>query len=211
MQIKGIFPVILFIFLRCHLGSALICYSCDGNCENNGTATCEQGQQCMTVEAYADGKLQSRQMGCQPTYYCTNNPGDSSIVRKCCDKDLCNDPRIVSASGPNPNNPGTSDIRDTPLECRFSDYLSVLSSKVTCATKEVCVTKSGKLALKTIHKQGCANSTVCGTQTSDIVMGTTISVMNTCCSTNLCNSAAHLEVPAVGILAAIVAAWLSKL
>ncbi|XP_069610550.1 sperm acrosome membrane-associated protein 4-like [Ranitomeya imitator] len=102
-------------------------------------------------------------------------------------------------------------LRLTPLECRSSDYLSVISSKVTCAAKEVCVTKSGKLALKTIHKQGCANTTVCGTQTTDTVMGTTISVTNTCCNTNLCNSAAHLEVSAVGILAAIVAVWLSKL
>ncbi|XP_073405084.1 uncharacterized protein [Dendrobates tinctorius] len=212
MQIKGVFSVILFIFLRCHLGSALICYSCDGNCENNGTEKCEEEQQCMTVEVYDHGKLKSREMGCQPTHFCSNNPDDSSIVRKCCNKDLCNDPRIVSVADPNSNVPGTSDnSRDTPLQCYSCDFPCIDRSQVTCAAKEVCVKKSGTFAGIPTHKRGCANSTVCNTYTSDTTVGTTISVMNNCCNTNLCNSAEHLQIPAVGILAAIVAVWLSKL
>ncbi|XP_073497830.1 uncharacterized protein [Phyllobates terribilis] len=212
MQIKGVFSVILFIFLRCHLGSALMCYSCSGNCDNNGTEMCAQGQQCMTVETYIDGKLQDRQMGCQDSHYCTDNAAGSSIVRKCCEKDLCNDPRIVTPAAPNSNAPGTSDTsRDTPLQCYSCDYPCITESKVTCAAQQLCVTKSGTFAGVPTHKRGCANSTMCNTQTSDTTMGTTISVLNKCCDTNLCNSAARLEVPAVGMLAAIVAMWISKL
>ncbi|KAM4020033.1 uncharacterized protein ACNLHF_000617 [Anomaloglossus baeobatrachus] len=211
MQIKGIFSVFLFVFLRCHLGSALTCYSCSGNCENGETAQCEQGQQCMTVETYSNGTRQDRQMGCQSPQFC-NNPGDGSIVRKCCDQDRCNDPRITIAAAPSPDAPASNDgSREAPLLCYSCDYPCMDRTLLTCAVKDLCLTKTRTFAGITTRKRGCANTTVCGSVTTETVMGTAFSVTNKCCNTDLCNSVAHLEVPAVGILAAIVAVWISKL
>ncbi|XP_040261561.1 CD59 glycoprotein-like isoform X1 [Bufo bufo] len=89
----------------------------------------------------------------------------------------------------------------TPLECHTCDFPCIMKSNTTCQAQEVCVTKVGAFAGFPCHKRGCTNSTVCDTETTEVIMGTAITVMNQCCKTNLCNSAVHLEVPTFSILA----------
>ncbi|XP_056394387.1 uncharacterized protein LOC130290582 isoform X2 [Hyla sarda] len=191
--------------------SALKCFSCSGECEDKTTKDCAQDDLCMVQEVRSeDGKTSDRQMGCQNSQYCKNEQMYGNIIQKCCDKDMCNDPKMVMADTSKPV--GASDVsRETNLRCYMCDFPCVTKSETTCKNQEVCVTKTGRFGGVDYRKRGCANTTVCNTDTPENMAGSTFSARNKCCNTNLCNSAVHLKVPAVGILAAIVAVWISKL
>ncbi|XP_069798822.1 uncharacterized protein [Dendropsophus ebraccatus] len=214
MQMRGAISLVLFIFLRCHLGSAIDCYMCTGECKDKNTVTCGTDELCMTQNFQSN-----RLYGCQHSQYCKASTSNPDVVLTCCDKDLCNKPPEVTANTANTantvntgntGNAANDASRDTPMQCYMCDYPCIEKHKATCQSQEVCFTKSFKIAGAPYHKRGCSNTTVCDKEAPETIAGTTVSVKTQCCNSNLCNSAAHLEVPAVALLAAIVAAWISK-
>ncbi|KAG8543416.1 hypothetical protein GDO81_024728, partial [Engystomops pustulosus] len=91
---------------------------------------------------------------------------------------------------------------DNLLRCHSCDAPCIKKSVITCQAHEFCYEKT----VIGIPERGCRNSSVCDSEASD-----NVAVKTRCCKTNMCNSAAHPEVPAVTLLAAIMVAWISRL
>ncbi|XP_075042692.1 CD59 glycoprotein [Mixophyes fleayi] len=214
MQTTSIISV-LIIFLRCHIGYSLECYSCLNDCTEMATVTktCGPEMQCVIMELWRNERLQNRQKDCLNSQDCnTTLTGD--MLRWCCNTDRCNMamPRTtpLSTSGPITTNTEIT-APSTPMKCRKCDTTCLIKSETTCNLHEVCMKKTSSFAGFDIDIRGCTNTTACFKVSSETHVGTDMSFKTDCCNTDMCNSASPLSVPAVAALATIVALWISKL
>ncbi|KAM5146953.1 uncharacterized protein ACMZJ9_014102 [Mantella aurantiaca] len=196
----------LFVLLQCHIGYAIKCQSCIGDCKDVSTIDCGPNQQCLTLNRVVDGKVQHQQKGCVESETCNTNFADTSLTQSCCNTDLCNvDPTTSTTTRP-------SREPSSALACvSCDDYVCVIKSTVNCKQNELCLTKSITLAGIHMKKRGCGNSTICSKQTTEEIGVIKVTVNNTCCNYNLCNFAITLKQSSISTIGAVLFLWITKL
>uniref|UniRef100_V9LCY6 Phospholipase A2 inhibitor subunit gamma B-like protein n=1 Tax=Callorhinchus milii TaxID=7868 RepID=V9LCY6_CALMI len=121
-----------------------------------------------------------------------------SMKTSCCSTDLCNGDSDVPANGLQCYHCPAS---QTP--CRSGAYMCT-------GANTQCLTRVVEAAGVRFTETGCAVPHDCKMNVDQTILGQTVSVKYSCCSTNLCNAAAGVRMPLV-TGAALAFAWLAYL
>ncbi|XP_068603754.1 prostate stem cell antigen-like [Brachionichthys hirsutus] len=88
--------------------------------------------------------------------------------------------------------------------CLASDHVNCAKNQTNCFDAIVEFSSN----LLPIYARGCIEESMCENQTNQPILTFTYNITMTCCSTDLCNSAAPSQLPlAAALTAALVALW----
>ncbi|XP_042202524.1 urokinase plasminogen activator surface receptor [Callorhinchus milii] len=194
------------LLLSVSYGDGLRCYHCekhDTPCMSSLRTCSLPHEQCYKGESTLMGQP-VYEAGCIASDRCNKSTPETvvglpvTLTASCCTTDLCNGHPDVPANGLQCYHCPAS---QTP--CQSRAYMCT-------GANTQCLTRVTEAAGVRFTETGCAVPHDCKMNVDQTILGQTVSVKYSCCSTNLCNAAPGVRMPLV-TGAALAFAWLAYL